>query len=577
MTCYTRSMINLRSELRTGIADAIRRGQETGDLPKGDLPDIPIEYPSEREGKRLGDYASPVALTLGKQWKLSPMDVLGVITRHFEKPIFVEHVEGTAPGFLNIRLNPTWLSEKIDDMLDAGASFGRSDQGQGISINLEFVSANPTGFPHVGNGRTLFAADVLGNVLSNAGYAVTREYYVNDRGVQVARYGESVLRRILQAEGHTMEYPAELYQGDDVRVVAEFVRENMKEDRGHVFSPADLENEELKAELTRRAVEATVREIRRLLEEVAGVHYDVWFRESTLHERGEVQEAFEELKQRGYVEEHDGAQWLLTTKFGDTQDRVLVKQSGAFTYLMPDIAYHRDKIRRGFQLVVDFWGSDHQGHILPLHAGLAALGEDDKRLRVLLTHMVRIVQGGEAKKMSKRAGTAVPLQELLRTIGISAARFFLTLKPLSSPLELDLDLARAQKEENPVYYAQYAYVRLAGILRKAKEQNFIDGSVGLGRPETSVASLHETETYVLTLAFRLPEVLEDIVRTWEMQRLPQFALEFARAVHRFYDAVPVLRTEERDLLRTRLALTVLAQTMLAKMFDLLGVEKREVM
>lgn len=570
-------MVNLRSELRSALADAIRRGQEAGDLPPGDVPEIPVEYPPEVDGKRLGEYASPIALALGKQWDRPPWDVAEILVRHVQPLPFVASIEAAAPGFLNIRLHPTWLSAKIDDFIEAGPSLGRSDEGQGVSINLEFVSANPTGLPHVGNGRALFAADVLGNVLANAGYAVTREYYVNDMGTQIARYGESVLRRILQSEGQTVEYPAELYQGEEVLTIAALVREDMREDRGHTFSQGDLDNAEVKAEVTRRAVEVTLREIRKLLEEVAKVHYDIWFRESTLHERGEVQETIDELKKRGYVAERDGALWLTTTKFGDSQDRVLVKQTGEQTYLASDIAYHRDKIRRGFQLVVDFWGSDHHGHILPLQAGLAALGEDQKRLRVLLASMVRVLQGGEAKKLSKRAGTAVPLHELLNTVGLSAARFFLTMKPLSSPLELNLDLARAQKEENPVYYVQYAYVRLAGILRKAKEQNPAYGSAELGRPETSTASLQEAETHLLALAFRLPEVLEDVVRTWEIQRLPQYALDFARAVHRFYDTVPVLRTEERGLLRTRLALTVAAQAVLAKTFDLLGVEKREVM
>ncbi|TSC72750.1 MAG: arginyl-tRNA synthetase [Parcubacteria group bacterium Gr01-1014_38] len=570
-------MVNLRSELRVAIADAIRRGQEAGDLPRGDVPDIPVEYPPDVGGKRLGEYASPVALGLSKQWKMRPMDVLGVLTRHVQAPPFVAKIEATVPGFLNMHLNPTWLSAKVDDFIEAGPTLGRSDEGQGISINLEFVSANPTGLLHVGNGRALFAADVLGNVLANAGYAVTREYYVNDMGLQVARYGESVLRRILQAEGQTVEYPAELYQGEDILAIAGQVREEMVEDRGHTFSLEDLQNDAVKAEVARRAVEVAVREIRRLLEEVAGVRYDVWFLESTLHERGEVQDVLQTLRSRGYAYERDGAVWLKTTAFGDSQDRVLVKQGGELTYLASDISYHREKLRRGFQLLVDFWGADHQGHILPLQAGLAALGEDHQRLRVVLAHLVRVVRAGEAKKLSKRAGTAVPLHELLNLIGLSAARFFLTAKPLSSPLDLDLDLARAQKEENPVYYVQYAYVRLAGILRKAKERNLVYGSLELGRPETSTASLHETEAHLLALAFRLPEVLEDIVRTWEIQRLPQYTLEFARAVHRFYDTVSVLRTEERDLLRMRLALTVTAQTVLAKVFDLLGVEKREVM
>ncbi|MDP3685553.1 MAG: arginine--tRNA ligase [bacterium] len=570
-------MVNLRSELRAAIADAIRRGQEAGDLPHGEVPEIPVEYPPDVGSKRLGDYASPVALSLAKQWKRQPMDIVEALRKQLAPLPFVKTVEAVAPGFLNFTLDSSWLSTKIDDLIEEGSALGRSDAGRGASINLEFGSVNPTGFPHVGHGRSLFFADVLGNVLTHTGYVVTREYYVNDMGTQVARYGESVLRRILQADGHAVEFPAELYQGEEVHGIAAQVREELVEDRGHAFAPADLQNPALLAEITRRAVAVTMREIRRVLEELAGIRYDVWFLESTLHERGDVREVLEALRKKGHTYERDGAVWLKTTAFGDTQDRVLVKSGGEPTYLTPDIAYHRDKFRRGFQVLADFWGADHHGHVAPLRAGLTALGEDVSRLWIGLVHLVRVLQGGEAKKASKRLGTAVPLHELLVLIGSSATRFFLTSKPLSTPLDLDLDLARAQKEENPVYYAQYAYVRLAGILRKAKEQNLVQDSMTLGRPETSTAALHETETRLLTLGFRLPEVLEDIARTWEVQRLPQYALEFARAVHRFYDTVPVLRTEERDLLRTRLALTVAARTALAKVFDLLGVEKREVM
>lgn len=570
-------MVNLRSELRAAIAEAIRRGQEAGQLPRGDVPEVPVEYPPDVKGKRLGDYASPVALALAKQWKRQPMEIVEVLKKQLLSLPFVKTVEAVAPGFLNFTLNPNWLAAKIDDFIEEGSVLGRSDAGRGTSINLEFGSVNPTGFPHVGHGRSLFFADVLGNVLARAGYAVTREYYVNDMGTQVARYGESVLRRILQAEGHAVEFPEQLYQGEEVRSIAAQVREELAEDRGHTFTPADLENPAFLAEITRRSVEVTMREIRRVLEELAGIRYDIWFRESALHERGEVREVLETLQKKGHTYERDGAVWLKTTAFGDTQDRVLVKSGGEPTYLTPDIAYHRDKFRRGFQLLADFWGADHHGHVAPLRAGLAALGEDVSRLWIGLVHLVRVIQGGEAKKASKRLGTAVPLHELLMLIGVSATRFFLTSKPLSTPLDLDLDLARAQKEENPVYYAQYAYVRLAGILRKAKEQNLAGDSMLLGRPETSVAPLHETEARLLALGFRLPEVLEDIARTWEVQRLPQYALEFARAVHRFYDTVPVLRTEEQDVLRTRLAIIVAAQTVLATVFDLLGVEKREVM
>lgn len=569
-------MLNLRSELRAALAAAIRQAQEAGELPKGDVKNVPVDYPPAVDGEPLGEYASPVALKLGRQWKRKPMEVAEIVAKRFQPPEFVGKVEGVEPGFLNFHLAPFWLAAKIDDLVEEGLALGRTDQGQGTSLNLEFVSANPTGLPHVGNGRALFAADVLGNVLAHAGYAVTREYYLNDVGTQVERYGESVLRRILLAEGHAVDYPGELYQGNDVAEIAASVSEQMAEDRGHVFGPVDLEDADLRAEVTRRAVQETSARIRHLLEEVCGVRYNVWFRESTLHERGDVTAVLKELKKRGHAYESERALWLKSTKFGDEKDRVLVRGGGEATYLASDIAYHRDKYRRGFQVVVDFWGADHQGHILPLRAGLAALGEDPERLRVVLAQMVHVIQGGELKQVSKRLGTAVPLGDVISLVGLSAARFFLTMKTLTSQFDFDLDLARAQREENPVYYAQYAYVRLASILRKAKEQNIVDGQL-LPPAGARVPLTEATELRLQAMLMRLPEILEDIVASWEVHRLPQYALELARTVHRFYDAVPVLAAEVGDVLHARLSLVVAARTTLGVVFDLLGVERREVM
>lgn len=569
-------MVSIRSELRTILSEAIRRAQDAGTLPADDVPEILVEVPPERADAAFGDYASPIALSLAKIWKRTPVEIAEVIASQVGTHELIERVEVAAPGFLNIRLSDAWLSAKLDNILREGASLGRQDFGKGMSVNLEFVSANPTGFPHVGNGRTLFVGDVLGNVLAHTGHAVTREYYSNDVGRQVARFGESVLRRILQAEGHDVPYPAELYQGEDVKIIAAGVAEALREDRTHKFSPADLDNTALKTEIARCAVEQAAQAIRHTLEEVAGAKYDVWFSESQLYQSGEVDAVLEELAQKRCTETREGAVWLKASEY-DAQDRVLVRSNGDRTYLAADIAYHRNKLRRGFQILVDFWGADHHGHIAPLVAGLRALGEDADRLQVLLVHMVRLVQGGESKKISKRLGTAVPLQELLAQIGVSAARFLLTLKPLSSPLDLDLDAAVAQKEENPVYYAQYAYVRLASILRKAKERNLVDEALVGSWQINPVTLTHDTEHRLMALGMRLPEVLEDIARTREVQRLPQYALDVARAVHRFYDTVPVLSVPESDLVRGRLILTLAMHSVLEKVFDLLGVEKPSVM
>lgn len=546
-------------------------------LPLGEVPAVIVEYPPEsRQGPR-GDYASPVALTLAKTWGKDPMRVAEAIVAHLSLPPCAEKVVVAPPGFLNVRLSRAWLSKKLDDILREKRDLGRSDLGQGKGINLEFVSGNPTGEIHMGNARALFTADVLGNVLAHAGYAVTREYYVNDMGGQVSKYGESVLRRILQAAGYAVEYPPELYQGAEVSAVAASLQEELKEDLRHAWTPDDLANADLREEVTRRAIEASVREARRLLSEVARVRYDVWFRESNLYASGAVAGVLDQLKKLGHAVEREGAIWFTSTAFGDDKDRVLVKSDGGGTYLLSDIAYHRDKLRRGYEIVVDFWGEDQYARSIPLRAALRSLGEDSQRLRFVLVHLVRIVRAGEMKKVSKRAGTAVPLREVLESVGVSAARFFLAMKPLSSPFDFDLDLAAAQKEENPVYYAQYAAVRLLSLFRKAKERNLLDDSLLSAWQAQPVTLNHDTEVRLMALLLRFPEVIQDVARTWEVQRLPQYVLEVAKAVHRFYDSVPVLQAPEGDLLRGRLVLARAADAVLEKCFELLGVERPEVM
>lgn len=568
-------MLNLRSAIRTSLLDALQKVAADLSLSAITSEDVVVQYPPASQDTQ-GDYASPIALVLGKRTQRNPMEIAEAIKAAFLLPEFVERVEVAAPGFLNFTIRDEWFSRTLDDIVETGSEFGRSRLGQGETVNLEFVSANPTGLPTFGNGRTLFWADTLANVLTASGYAVTREYYINDVGNQMRLFGESILRRILQARGIDVPFPPELYQGEEVHVIAVRVDERLREDVGHEVSEQDLTDERLIAQAARIGVEENMRATQEIIEKVCHVHFDLWSFEHLLHERGDVARALALLKESGKTYEQDGALWFRATEFGDDKDRVLVRSNGEVTYFVADIAYHLDKFRRGFNVIADFWGADHYGYIARLRGALQALGQDVSRFRVVITQLVHVVEHGEKKKMSKRQGTAIALHDVIEQVGVSAARFFLMMKALSSQMEFDLDLAREQSQKNPVYYVQYAFVRLASVMRKAKEQNVLDGEL-LPPLGASVTLTQPTEHALMRLLFRFPEVAEDVAVSWDVQRLPQFALELARTVHQFYDTVSILTAESKELISARLTLALAARTVLGNTLDLLGVEKREIM
>jgi arginyl-tRNA synthetase len=567
-------MINLRSELQKLLKEALEKAVAAGELNAVSTEKVSVQYPpSMKDG--IYDYASPIALIVGKQLKTDSAEVAEKILKYFINPDFVEKVDIVAPGFINFVLNSDWLVKKLDNIVEEGELFGTSNVGNGETVDLEFVSANPTGMPTFGNGRALFWADSLGKVLERSGYAVTREYYINDAGNQVRKYGESVLRRILQNKGVDVPFADDLYQGKEVFEIAREVEETLAEENNHNFTEQDLLDEELMKKISDVSVKITVQSTKKMLEEICKVKYDVWFSEKTLHDNGAVGKVLEEIKKRGYTYEKDGALWFASTKFGDDKDRVLVKENGEVTYLVADIAYHMDKFRRGFNKIVDFWGADHFGYIKRLESAITAMGEDVSKFRVIITQMIHVLENGEKIKMSKRAGTSVALNEVVERVGISASRFFVNMTALSSHMDFDLDLAKEQSDRNPVYYVQYAFVRLASILRKAQETNIIENQA---LAEDARISLNEpAEVALMRNIFRFPEVIEDVADSWDIQRLPHFAIELARSIHYFYDSVPVLNADSRELKTARLALALAAKTALGNLLDTLGVEKLQIM
>jgi arginyl-tRNA synthetase len=563
-------MLNLKEALAADIRVGIAAAFPAVDV---DSLTVPINRPDNSEH---GDYASPVALALTKQAGKPPMAVVEEIAKHMPKKEYIGRLTAAAPGFLNVRLNPSWLTARLDDVVEADIG-AEIKTGEGKSANLEFISANPTGPLTLGNIRTAFSVDTLGNVLECAGYDVTREYYFNDAGAQVKKLGESVLRRYLIAQGHELEYPEDLYQGEYITEVAQQVAEKLKEDEGKDLSAADLTDEAVLARVSREAVTILLSEIKRMIREDLKISFDVWTSEEELRRDGTVAGAIEALREKGYIYQKDGAEYLKTSVFGDDQDRVVVKSDGEYAYIAPDIGYHRSKYERGFDEIFTFVGADHQGHLPKLTAAMKILDYDTGRLHLVAAQWLRVVRDGKPVKLSKRAGQIVTPADLIAEVGYDAARFFMVQHSLTGHMDFDLDLAKERSERNPVYYVQYAYVRLQSILRRAQQQGALKD---VSQPLTLPARPALTHTFELDLMrqlYRLPEVIADIATTFEVHQLAYYALDLARAVHVFYRNVPVLAADDTQLVASRLQLVLAARTVLEETLDLLGLSKPDVM
>lgn len=565
-------MLNLKKALADDIAAGIAAAQKAGDLPK--IPALKISV-SKAENTEHGDYASPIALALSQKVKKPPLDIVAVITEHMPKKEYIGKIEAAAPGFLNIRLNPGWLTARLDDIVEQDVC--QSPASAGKRINLEFISANPTGPMTLGNARVAFSVDTLANVLSCAGWSVTREYYINDAGAQIKKLGESVVRRALQAKGVTIDFPAELYQGDYINTVAQTVAETWRENEGKEFTEEDLTNDTLMQQVSQQACELLLADIKKTVEEDLRIRFDVWTSERQIRASGIVEKVVELLREKKHTFTKDGAEYLRTTAFGDTEDRVLIKKDKEYAYIAPDIGYHQDKFNREYDEIFTFVGPDHQGHAPKLKAAMAALGNDVSKLHIIASAWMRFMSQGKAVKLSKRQGSIVTPKDLIGEVGYDPARFFMVQHALTSHMDFDLDLARERSERNPVYYVQYAYVRLQSIVRRAKEEGVIT-VIGEDIPVTSRSLLtHTAELAVLRRLYQLPEVLDDITQTFAVQALAYYALDLAKAVHVFYKHVPVLTTPDKELLASRLQLVVAARKVVGQALDLLGLSKPDVM
>lgn len=561
-------MLNVKKALAADIAEGMKAAGLP--VPEDGVPVVRTEKPEH------GDYACPVAMAVAKQVGKQPMEIVEIIAEHMPKKEYVGKLEAAPPGFLNISISIKWLTARLDDIIEQDIC-GDVNVGEGRLVDLEFISANPTGPLTLGNARTAFSADTLANVLECAGFNVTREYYVNDAGEQIRKLGESVLRRALEDNGETVEFPEELYQGDYIKDLAKTLAEQWKENEGREFTLADLEDEDLLRDLSREAAEIMLAAIKKTIHDDLKIHFDVWASERALRKSGKVKAIIERLAAKKYVYEKDGAKYLRTTEFGDEEDRVLVKKNGHYAYIAPDIAYHQDKFDREFDLIFTFLGADHQGHVPKLTWALEALGNDTGKLRFPVAQWLALTKEGKEFKPSKRRGQVYGAKDLIEEVGYDAARFFMVQHSLTSHMTLDLDLAKERSERNPVYYVQYAYVRLQSILRKAKEQEIIS-EVGSAVPSPKQLMLNEeAEMNLIRALYRLPEVVVDTTESFDVHDLAYVAQDIAKAVHQFYRDVPVLSSPDTDLVLSRLQLVAAAQKVLGQTLDLLGISKPDVM
>ncbi|HHY60938.1 MAG TPA: arginine--tRNA ligase [Clostridia bacterium] len=552
----------LEERIYTALREAAWQAQREGELSFHRLPEFVLEVPRD---KNHGDYATNLAMVLAREAKKPPRQIAEILVKHFAKEgTWVAAIEIAGPGFINFRLDHRWLYQVPPVIEGEDQNYGRSDVGQGRKVMVEFVSANPTGLLHMGNARGAALGDTIANLLDAAGFDVTREYYINDAGNQIENFGKSLEARYLQLLGHDVPFPEEGYHGEDI---IETVKGIIARDGDKYLG---MESSLRREFLIKHALEEKLSHIRQALANF-GVTYDVWFSEQSLHDSGAVEKVIRELEAKGYVYEKDGALWLKGRELGLEKDEVLVRSNGIPTYYAADIAYHKNKLERGFTWLINLWGADHHSHVARMKAALKALGYDPEVLTVVVMQLVRLFSGGEIVRMSKRTGQYITLSDLMEEVGVDAARFFFVMRSADSHLDFDLDLAKEESSENPVYYVQYAHARICSILRQAEEEGIQMKPAAQCRLELLT---HPAELELLRKMAEFPQLVRDAALSLEPHRLTHYAGELAGLFHNFYTHCRVL-TSEADLRDARLVLVNSVRITLRNLLQLLGVRAPE--
>jgi arginyl-tRNA synthetase len=548
---------------------ALNRAKEKGELKLEQQPSITLDTPRD---KGHGDLATTLALVLAKPESKPPRKIAEIIVGNIDDPDKVlEKTEIAGPGFINFSFRQDRWKQTLFDIEAEGARYGLRDIGRGEKVLVEFVSANPTGPLHVGHGRGAAIGDALANLLAATGYDVRREFYINDAGRQVGLLGRSVYARYQELLGNPAEFPEDGYHGEYIKDIAVLLQTWIRKEHGQ-DSTKPWDTLLYKDDIINYCVKVMLDEIKKDLEDF-GVRFDTWFSETSLLDirDDKVKQSIEELRHRGFAEEADGALWLRSTVFGDDKDRVIKKKDGSWTYLATDIAYHRNKLGRGFKTLVNIWGADHHGYIPRVQAVIQAFGHPKDSLHVLLVQLVAILRHGQPVPMSKRAGNFVTLRDVVQDVGADAARFIFLTRRSDSHLDFDLDVAKEQSRENPVYYVQYAHARLASLMREAQSR-------GIGVPDktsvnVSLLDVEEEQNIIKALA-KYPEFVEDAALAYEPHRLTFYLQDLAGLLHNYYFKHRVI-TEDAPRTGARLFLMKQVKTVIQSALKILGVNAPE--
>lgn len=553
----------ITEQIKEIVGDSIKKCIEKGILAIEGVPDIAVEVPRE---KTHGDFATNIAMVLTKQAKKNPRVIAQDIVENSDYGgTYVESIEIAGPGFINFRLNNMWLYKTVEIIHNEKHQYGRVDIGKGKKVMVEFVSANPTGPMHMGNARGAALGDTLSAVLDAAGFDVTREFYINDAGNQIEKFGKSLEARYLQLLGQEAELPEGGYQGQDV---VEHMQDLISRE-GDKYLDADPEDRQ--KIFTEYALKKNLEKIKKDLGDF-GVNFDIWFSEQSLYDSNEIMDTVELLKDRGYTYELDGAVWFKASLFGVDKDEVLVRSNGIPTYFAGDIAYHRNKfITRGYDWVINIWGADHHGHVPRMKGSMEAIGVDPDRLDIIIMQLVRLLRNGEVARMSKRRGQTITLADLVEEVGRDAARFFFNLRSADTHLDFDLDLAVEKSNENPVFYVQYAHARICSILGQIAQE-------GVAVPAIDSINLtllkEEAEINLMKKLAELPEEIAKAAETIEPTRVTRYVLEVASLFHTFYNSCRVM-VDDESLMRARIALIEAARIVIRNVLDLLSIAAPE--
>ena len=554
-----------QDKLNEIIIAAVKSATAKGELPESDMPSFIIEKPSD---KKNGDFSTNIAMAGARCYHKAPKMIAESIVNSLDLAgTLIDRAEIAGPGFINFYLSDDYYSRIVLDAVEQGENYGRSDYGNGKKMLVEFVSANPTGPMHIGNARGGAIGDCLASVLDAAGYYVQREFYINDAGNQIEKFATSLEVSYLQLCGKEIEMPEDAYHGADITEHAKaFYKIN-----GDKY--ADTESKERRDALVGYALPKNIDGLEKDLKKYRIV-YDKWFRESSLHNDGSVQKVINTLKEKGVTYEQDGALWFKASEFGNDKDIVLVRANGLPTYIVPDIAYHYNKlVTRGYDKAIDVLGADHHGYVPRMKAALTALGLDADRLDIVIMQMVRLVRNGETIKLSKRSGKAITLNTLLEEIPIDAARFFFNLREPNSHFDFDLELAAKQSSENPVYYVQYAHARICSILNKAKEQGF---EMTIPSVEELNALNSSEERELISHLANLTDEIISAAKGYDPAKITHYVVELATLFHKFYNAQRVM-VDDKKLMNARLYLCTAVKSTIKNILTMLKIDAPESM